>query len=80
MFNEDASMLEPFEFFAVFHQFIVNYKKCVVENAKRREAPKKQGLGINVMTTDQFNDKFKDVTVSELPVHPILGTNKKMMG
>jgi len=79
LFNENPSKVEPFEFFSVFQRFVVNYKKAVEENKKRREAPTEPLRTIKVMTKDEFANKFKEVTTEQSP-HPLLGTTSKTLG
>ena len=56
-FNENASMVEPFDFFVIFDKFAKNFKKCMTENTERAKAPKTQAVVASGITPKDL-EKF----------------------
>jgi len=57
-FNESPQSTEPFEFFGIFSKFVKEFKKCLKDNKRRKEAPQKKTM-LKVLTRDEFAQKFR---------------------
>jgi hypothetical protein len=77
LFDENPKMIEPFEFFSFFRDFIKQWKICETENKKRLKKSEPLPFVPKVITSDK---NFKAVKIEgDQPAHPLLGTTSKVL-